>query len=287
MNLPEALDILSQINKALGGDNETKESSCEGVAVSGSCSDRPEQDALTALVRQVQGTEKDGSCYAKKHFLVEIKRGDEISAVLVARDVAASSCGPEEVTLIGFDLAPMVAAKALLPTFNTLWVYHQKSEEAALDAIEKAAAVGMNGIDLCADVETVTERVVRAAKERDLEVVVWIWAAGLPESDVPSVWSCLQSRGVDVFTSDCPPALEGWLTADHTVLDATCSAVACGDDCAPSPSSLPLPRQPLSLVAEARVVLAETEIEEKRVHSGALGVDLDAAVRRLVVECEA
>jgi hypothetical protein len=69
----------------------------------------------------------------------------------------------------------------------------------------------VDGIDLCADVNTVTKRVVQAAKAKGLEFLVWTWAAGKPGNDVPDAWSSLQELGVDAFTSDCPPSLDAWM----------------------------------------------------------------------------
>eukprot|EP00614_Pseudopedinella_elastica_P034669 CAMPEP_0172624654 /NCGR_PEP_ID=MMETSP1068-20121228/138419_1 /TAXON_ID=35684 /ORGANISM="Pseudopedinella elastica, Strain CCMP716" /LENGTH=416 /DNA_ID=CAMNT_0013433703 /DNA_START=264 /DNA_END=1514 /DNA_ORIENTATION=+ len=145
-----------------------------------------------------------------KRFLIEIKGGDDEAAALVARDLIQANVVPDEITLIGFSLCTMAAVKALLPHFSANFIEHQKSEEDALEAVRKAAEAGLDGVDLCADTATVTSRVGKAAKEVELELIVWVWSQ-LKGCDSLESWKALEQAGVDTFTTDMP---EGLFVAD-------------------------------------------------------------------------
>lgn len=146
-----------------------------------------------------------------KTLLVEVKGDDETAAALVARDVLKSGVAPEQVTLIGFSLPTMVAAKRLLPLHKACHIIEQRDVEHALEAVVEATRHGLDGIDFMAERATVTADVVVAAKLRGLQVLVWVHATRLPGSDVTEEWECLMRRGVDVFTSDLPEAAFSWL----------------------------------------------------------------------------
>mmetsp|Transcript_77238 Transcript_77238/g.154823 ORF Transcript_77238/g.154823 Transcript_77238/m.154823 type:complete len:191 (+) Transcript_77238:353-925(+) len=171
-----------------------------------------------------------------RRFLIEIKGVDTGAASLCARDIISSQCGADEVTIIGFSLQTMVEVKRRLPTFPISLVWHQQSENCALNAIEEAVTAGLDGIDLCADVTSVTENVVAFAKSRRLEVMVWVWAEGIPGSDVELTWSCLHCRGVGTFTTDCPPSMDEWLVAKKK------SNAPLNEACGPAPLKPPSPQ---------------------------------------------
>ena len=58
--------------------------------------------------------------------------------------------------------------------------------------------------------QVLTQELIDYAKERGLEVVVWVWKQPLPHSDTGVCYTVLQRRGVDKFTTDMPPALFEW-----------------------------------------------------------------------------
>ena len=55
----------------------------------------------------------------------------------------------------------------------------------------KAAEAGLDGVDLCADTATVTSRVGKAAKEAELELIVWVWSQ-LKGCDSLESWKALE-----------------------------------------------------------------------------------------------
>ena len=148
--------------------------------------------------------------FPEKSYLVEVKGGDERMGPLVTRDVLASGATPHQARLIGFDLPTMVTLKALLPAFRSVLIAHQKSEACAFEFVAQAVAANLDGIDLRACVETVTRPVVDAAHAAGLPLLVWV-DRDLPGGDTAAAWDCLMARGVDLFTSDLPPASVAWL----------------------------------------------------------------------------
>jgi hypothetical protein len=139
---------------------------------------------------------------------------------LAARCVLASGATAAQVALISFDVTALVAARAEFDLHHhkgqCVMLATQTTEAGALAAVRWAATKGFQGIDLRADLGSVTAAVVKAAESAGLPSGVWVWvdrALG-PESDSAETWSEFQRRGVALFTSDIPPSADRWLESN-------------------------------------------------------------------------
>lgn len=160
--------------------------------------------------------------YPKKQYLIEIKGKTSSSrASLIQRDILESGVDPNQIKLIGFCFDTMVDLKNILPSFLSVLIIYQKNSVEALEAIQKASDANLDGIDMLADDNTVTSEVVTAAHALKLEVLVYVGK----EFDNVHCWNKLQNQGVDVFTSDLPPDVFGWMTQQDVLRERTAATL--------------------------------------------------------------
>jgi glycerophosphoryl diester phosphodiesterase len=136
-----------------------------------------------------------------KRMFIEIKCGSEILPEL-KRVLAASGKTREQLVIIGFDYQTMADAKQRFPHLEVYWVVgHKDSPETGKppeldDLAEKAAAAGLDGLDLNYRFPLDGEAVARL-RARGLKVFVWT-------VDDAAVAARLASAGVDGITTNRP-----------------------------------------------------------------------------------
>ena len=132
-----------------------------------------------------------------RQLFVEIKCGPEILPPLV--ETLATSGKRSQVVIIGFDLATVKAAKAMLPDVPAHWLC-DKRVFASYDRsiVEQAKAGGVNGLDV--HWTGVTRRFIQAVKAAGLRLYVWT-------VDDPAQALRLMAIGADGITTNRP----GWI----------------------------------------------------------------------------
>jgi glycerophosphoryl diester phosphodiesterase len=136
-----------------------------------------------------------------KRMFIEIKCGSEILPEL-KRVLAASGKTREQLVIIGFDYQTMADVKQRFPHLEVYWVVgHKDSPETGKppeldDLAEKAAAAGLDGLDLNYRFPLDGEAVARL-RARGLKVFVWT-------VDDAAVAARLASAGVDGITTNRP-----------------------------------------------------------------------------------
>ncbi len=132
-----------------------------------------------------------------RQLFVEIKCGPEILPALV--ETIASSGKRSQVVTIGFDLATVRAAKAVLPDVPACWLCDKRvlvSYERSL--ADQAKVCGLDGLDV--HWTGLTRRFIRAVKAAGLRLYVWT-------VDDPAQAFRLTAMGADGITTNRP----GWL----------------------------------------------------------------------------
>jgi len=175
--------------------------------------DRPRRSfQRPCLLKEALGAVPEG-----RFALIEIKGGDTESARL-ALEMARSTPGAEgKIVFIGFDLDLMVYVKsglldAGLPGLQVVSVNEASSEASAIEHVLATSAAGLDAVDFQADKSIVTPRVVAAARERGLQIGVWVLRSSPGTEGVESVTN-FHDLGVTFFTSDMPPDLLDWISA--------------------------------------------------------------------------
>lgn len=133
-------------------------------------------------------------------LFVEIKCGQEVLPVL--RDVLEASGKASQVTLIGFGLETMVAAKQMMPEFPNYWLRMTERDKSdgswvpyGPSLIREAAVVGLDGLDL--HYAGLTDCFVQAAKAAGQNVYAWT-------VNDPAEARRLRDMGVDALGTDRP-----------------------------------------------------------------------------------
>ncbi|MFH0983307.1 MAG: glycerophosphodiester phosphodiesterase [Planctomycetota bacterium] len=142
---------------------------------------------------------------AGKKLFVEMKCGKEVIPE-IAKAIKDSGRKPEQVTIIGFSMAAMQAAKQALPEHPVLWLVEMKKDKqtgqwkpSAEEMIAKAKKAGMSGINLAASA-AINADLVKKVHEAGLTLGVWTVDA----SDEARRYKDL---GVNYLTTNRP----GWM----------------------------------------------------------------------------
>jgi glycerophosphoryl diester phosphodiesterase len=132
-----------------------------------------------------------------RQLFVEIKCGPEILPALV--QTITNSGKRSQVVIIGFDLAAVRAAKAMLPDVPAHWLC-DKRVFASYDRsiVEQAKAGGVDGLDV--HWTGLTRRFIRAVKAGGLRLYVWT-------VDDPAQALRLTAMGADGITTNHPGRL--------------------------------------------------------------------------------
>jgi len=136
-----------------------------------------------------------------KSLFIEIKCGQEILPVL--EQILREQRSSHRIVIIGFNLETVSATKQKMPVIPVYWLIGRQknkenpdqSEPLKPEKLEQAHAHGFNGVDL--HFSAITEDVVRAAREMDLEVYAWT-------VNDPAEAKRLAHCGVKGFTTDRP-----------------------------------------------------------------------------------
>ncbi len=132
-----------------------------------------------------------------RQLFVEIKCGPEILPTLV-ETIAGSGKG-SQVVIIGFDLAIVRTAKAMLPESGAHWLCDKRvftSYDRSI--VEQAKAGGVDGLDV--HWTGITRRFIQAVKAAGLRLYVWT-------VDDPAQARHLMAMGADGITTNRP----GWI----------------------------------------------------------------------------
>lgn len=132
-----------------------------------------------------------------RQLFVEIKCGPEILPPLV--EIIARSGKRSQVVIIGFNLATVRAAKALLPDVPAYWLCDKRLLVSYGRSIaEKARACGIDGLDV--HWSGLTRRFIRAVKAAGLRLYIWT-------VDDPAQALRLKAMGADGITTNRPGRL--------------------------------------------------------------------------------
>lgn len=140
--------------------------------------------------------------------LAELKSGGGeesiLTANLAAKVTKESGATPEDIIFISFDLNNMIRIKELLPSFRCLHVMMPEAD-VAMDEVKTALDAGMDGVDLWAIPDIVTQELIDYVHSRKKSVAVWVWD-GITRMKVDTAknMQVLSERGVDYFTTDLP-----------------------------------------------------------------------------------
>ena len=126
-----------------------------------------------------------------------------------AAAVTKAKVSPSQLTWISFSLSALVDIKRRLPDHKAYLIAYVSTPEEAFAVARLAVDSGMDGIDLNADNSVVNTELVEWLHARGKEIAVWVWKAP-GSNDKESVWAHMEQCGVDFFTSNLPPALDGW-----------------------------------------------------------------------------
>ena len=118
---------------------------------------------IVQLIKSKPGT----FCFA------EIKSGGFLTAELVARLVDDLKANPREIIFISFDLSALLRVKQLLPQFKCFHVLKCFTAADGMQWTKNSLDAGMDGVDLCAIPDVVTEALVQYVHSRGKEVAVW------------------------------------------------------------------------------------------------------------------
>mmetsp|Transcript_122838 Transcript_122838/g.306821 ORF Transcript_122838/g.306821 Transcript_122838/m.306821 type:complete len:401 (+) Transcript_122838:13-1215(+) len=161
------------------------------------------------LMTDVMAQVPDG-CFA----LCEVKGGDLATATAVVSLVAEQGWTADKLRFIGFDLELMTELKRLLVErgleISVILLQDLYSPSEAEHYISRAVECGLDGVDFEAETFVVTPEVVRQAKDKGLQLGVWVWDK-LPDSDTAVNVAAFEGLGVDFFTSDLPPEVRSWM----------------------------------------------------------------------------
>jgi len=124
--------------------------------------------------------------------------------------VTAGGIGPDQLTWISFSAAMMVEMKRRMPEFTCLLISMANTSDEAWEVARECVDGGLDGIDLIASEQVVTPDLVAWMHGHGKIVAVWVWRAPA-KNDNPRMWAAMADMGVDVFTTNVPPALEQWL----------------------------------------------------------------------------
>lgn len=148
--------------------------------------------------------------FPQARVYVEMKAtdGSDHAALIdeLARTIHSARSSPHQVSILSFDPALCAAAKRALPHFAVLLIAQAATPEAAVQVAGHARRLGLDGVDLAADLRVVTAEVVCRAHRLGLFVATWVGRAPAT-NDTYLVWRALAERGVDMFTSNLP---RGW-----------------------------------------------------------------------------
>jgi glycerophosphoryl diester phosphodiesterase len=140
-----------------------------------------------------------------RKLFVEMKCGAEAVGEL-KKAIAASSRKPEQVTIIGFSLPTMEAAKRELPGHPVSWLVEVRKDKASGkwqpdvdELVEKARKAGLDGLSLNATA-AIDAELVRKLHAAGLKLNVWT-------VDSAEVAKRLEAAGVDHLTTNRP----GWM----------------------------------------------------------------------------
>lgn len=169
-----------------------------------------------------------GSC------LVEIKGKDHAIIDNAVSAALKSTLPSANLHWIGFDIEVMGAIKRRLPNYKTYYVVEPLLEDNSQDKsnlrslplhsgkrsaraaearrlCDEAVAAGLDGIDFYADPTLVERPLLEYARDRGLDVGVWVWRR-LPGCDTRKNWQTFHQLGIDFFTSDLPPTICAWMS---------------------------------------------------------------------------
>lgn len=150
----------------------------------------------------------------------EIKSGGFLSAELVARAMGDLQSNPREFKFISFDLASLLRLQQLLPRFQYYHVLWLNSEADAMQQAKAALDAGMDGVDLCAIPNVVTEDLVKYVHSRGKKVATWV-SGTVAHLNVDTVnnLELMRKRQVDYFTSDAPSEIRDWVKTHPHALE--------------------------------------------------------------------
>ena len=164
-------------------------------------------------------TAPDKFCFAE---LKKCATSEErvLTAELAAKVIKKSDVTPKQVIIISFGLDILIHMKKLLPSFECL---HLMYPFRAMDKVKTALDAGMDGVDLLALPNFVTQELIDYVHSRDKRVVVWIWkntklkSIFFPPTDTLKNLKVFGHRGIDDFTTDLPPDILAGTDIDKNV----------------------------------------------------------------------
>lgn len=106
-----------------------------------------------------------------KSLFIEIKSGPEILSVL-KKDLKQSKKIPRQIKLIGLEFATMVAAKKLLPAYETVWVADVRSPSKIQKRVLLAKQSGLDGLDLTVS-KWIDKNLIDQMDHLGLKLYVW------------------------------------------------------------------------------------------------------------------
>ena len=137
----------------------------------------------------------------------------------LAAAAVASECVPaSQLTWISYNLPLLLEMKRLCPKYPALYVAVAPTPATAWRAARAVVASGVDGLDLHASAETVTQELCAWLHARGKRVAVWVYRAPADE-DCAEVWDALQANGVDDFTSNLPSAVWEWRASRQRASD--------------------------------------------------------------------
>ena len=164
--------------------------------------DQPEQLITFAEAIRIVKLVPGSFCFA------EIKSGggeeSVLTANIAAKVIRQTRATPLEVVFISFDLDAMVRVKKLLPRFRCLQCMFPEAD-VAMAEVKRALEAGLDGVDLWAIPDIVTEELVQYVHAQGKCVAVWVWdGIKRMQTDTLHNMHVLGERGVDYFTTDMP-----------------------------------------------------------------------------------
>ncbi|KAG8468174.1 hypothetical protein KFE25_013257 [Diacronema lutheri] len=144
----------------------------------------------------------------------ELKRGSGGAMVAEALRIARKlGAGPQSVVWISFDAEVCAQLKRAAPEYRVLLLGLGAREHDVRALLERAHALGLDGIDAGAHPGALTPAVVRDAHARGMLVAAWVYKAPAA-NDREGVWEYMHRADVDFFTTNWPDTVAGW--ADRT-----------------------------------------------------------------------